>query len=72
MEAEKQFMVRDHSGRGIVSVLPVSHIKETWDCEYKNDPSDEWEETLGEWLDSADLGDEYHHQDEVVSIIRTV
>jgi hypothetical protein len=72
MESKKQFMIRDHSGRGFVSVLPISHIKNTWDCEYKNDPNDEYEETLGEWLESADLGEEYHHEDDVCSIIRTV
>jgi hypothetical protein len=71
MDNEKQFMVRDHSGRGIVSTLPISHMKEHWEQDYKNDPDDQYEPTLGEWLDDAQVGDEYRHDDEVCSIIRT-
>ncbi len=72
MDNEKQFMIRDHSGRGIVSTLPISHIRETWDLDYSNDPDDEYETTLGEWLEDAEIGDEFSHEDEVCTIIRTV
>jgi len=72
MDNEKQFMIRDNSGRGIVSTLPISHIRETWDLAFKDNPDDEYEMSLGEWLEDAEIGDEFDHEDEACTIIRTV
>ena len=68
---EKKFLVKDHSGRGIASNLPLSHIREHWDMDSKNDEEDEWEDTLGDWLESADVGDTYFRNENNCSFTRT-
>lgn len=64
MKEQKEFLVKDLSGRGIVAKLRLSDFKERWDLSYSNNPDEENEPTLGDWLDSAELGDEYHHDDD--------
>jgi len=65
----KTFLVVDHSGRGIKVKIPLSEFAERgWDLTYSNNPDDEDEPTLGDWLADAKLGDEYNHEDEVCTI----
>lgn len=69
--SEKRFLVKDHSGRGIAVTLPLSVIQERWDMDYSNDPHNEYEDTLGGWLNNADVGDTFENQDEHVTFTRT-
>jgi hypothetical protein len=66
---EKKFLVRWANGEA--TTLTLTHIQERWDMDYTNDEDDEYEETLGEWLDAADVGDEFVHQDDREVFIRT-
>lgn len=68
---EKRFLVKDHSGRGFAVTLPISDVRERWDRNFKNDPDDEWEETLGDWLESADVGDTFTNTEDKCSFTRT-
>lgn len=68
---EKRFLVKDHSGRGVAVTLPLSDIRERWDMGYSNDPESDFEDTLGEWLDSAEVGDTFENQDDHVTFTRT-
>lgn len=70
MTEEKRFLVKDHSGRGIAVTLPLSDIVERWDLEFSNDPENEWEDTLGEWLEDAEVGDTFANQEDHVSFTR--
>lgn len=69
MENEKQFLVQ--WGRGDATTLPLSHIKEHWDLDYKNDPDDDLEYCLGDWLEFADVGEEFVNEDDHQSFTRT-
>ena len=68
---EKMFLVRDEGGRGVAVTLPLAEVLERWDAHYSNDPEDEFEATLGEWLEHAEVGDAYLHRDDNVSFTRT-
>jgi hypothetical protein len=39
--------------------------------EFKNDPDSEWEDTLGDWLESADVGDTFCNEEDNITITRT-
>lgn len=69
MENEKKFLVR--WARGDANTLPLSHIKEHWDTDYKNDPEDDLEESLGDWLESAEVGDEFVNEEDHEIFTRT-
>lgn len=61
----KTFLVADHSGRGINSKITLPEFASRgWDLTYLNDPEDENEPTLGEWLQGAELGDVYLHEED--------
>ena len=63
---EKHFLVKDESGRGTAVTLPLIEIHEHWDLDFKNHPDDEWEDSLGAWLVSAEVGETFtNHQDHV-------
>jgi len=51
---EKEFMVKDLSGRGVNSRLGKSDIERTWDLSEEDDNT---EQTLAEFLDEAEMGD---------------
>jgi hypothetical protein len=70
MNADKRFLVKDHSGRGFAVTLPLSDIRERWDMSYSNSPDDEFEDNLGDWLDSAEIGDSFFNNDDYVSFTR--
>ena len=67
----KKFFLKDQSGRGICATLSLEQFSENgWDLDYKNDDGeDSHDPTLGEWLEDADIGDEYHHDDENCTIM---
>jgi hypothetical protein len=69
--SEKKFLVKDHSGRGVSITLPMAEIHARWDIAYSNDPESEIEESLGEWLDQAEVGDTFENQDDNVTFTRT-
>ena len=67
---EREYLIRDDSGRGIARTLEYLHFtKEEW--EHKEDEEDEYCQTFGEWLLSCDVGDEYKNTDEMHTVIRT-
>lgn len=68
---EKRFLVKDLSGRGITVTLPLSDIRESWDLEYKNSPNDDCEDSLGNWLETAEVGDTFANEEENVTFTRT-
>ncbi len=70
MGSEKQYTVRSQTGRQALVLLSLSDFKEAWDLAHTNDPEDELEQTLGEWLDGCDIGDSYLHADAVCEIVR--
>ena len=64
--SEKHFLVKDESGRGIAVTLPLSEIRAKWNLDFKNCPNAEWEDSLGAWLESAEVGDTFtNHEDRV-------
>ncbi len=67
---KKIFLCIDQTGRELAVSLPIDHIQKNWDMEYKNDPDSEWDETFGEWLENANLGDEFRHEDDREKWIR--
>ena len=65
----KKFLLKDHSGRGISTTLTLEQFGDNgWDLSYSNNPEDEHETTLNDWLEDAELGDEYRHDDENCTI----
>ena len=56
---EKEFMVKDKTGRGFVSTLDESDLLERWDLEEQDD----YDVTLGEFIDEAEIGDEWETRD---------
>ncbi len=69
--ADKRFLVKDTSGRGIAVTLPISDVRERWDMDFKNDPDSEWDDSLGDWLESADVGDTFLNEEDNVAFTRT-
>lgn len=69
--ADRRFLVKDNSGRGVAVTLPLSDIQERWDMGFKNDPDDEWEDSLGDWLESSEVGDTFTNLEDHVSFTRT-
>lgn len=51
---EKEFMVKDLSGRGAKARLSKSDIERTWDL---SEEDDDTEQPLAEFLDEAEMGD---------------
>ena len=51
---EKEFMVKDLSGRGAKARLSKSDIERTWDL---SEEDDDTEQTLAEFLEEAEMGD---------------
>ncbi len=51
---EKEFMVKDLSGRGAKARLSKSDIERTWDLSEEDDNT---EQTLAEFLEEAEMGD---------------
>lgn len=68
---EKHFLLKDHSGRGLSVTLSASDIHEQWELDFKNDPADAWEDSLGDWLESANVGDTFSHDEANVTFTRT-
>jgi len=52
--SEKEFLVKDLSGRGASARLDKSDIERTWDLSEEDDTT---EQTLAEFLDEAETGD---------------
>jgi hypothetical protein len=48
----------------------LEDIKERWDMGYKNDPEDEWQDPLGDWLEAADVGETFRNQEDSVTFTR--
>ena len=67
---EKRFLVQEHSGRGIAVTLTLAGITERWDLEVSNNPESEFEDTLGEWLEYAEIGDSFTNEEEHSSFTR--
>jgi len=67
----RRFLVRDETGRGGAQEFELEDFEEH-ELGYSNDPEDEFEQTLGEWLNSLNtcLGDEYFYEDDNFTIIR--
>lgn len=63
-----KFLVRDDSGRGFTCELKISEFTAD-EREYCQDP-DNLEDTFGDWLDSAEIGDEFTNEDDHRTIIR--
>lgn len=59
----KKFMLRNEA-RGDISVQNQESISAGWDTSYSNDPDEEM--TLGEWMEVADTGDTYRHEEDSV------
>lgn len=73
MDSEKQYSVRSQTGRQAHVLLSRADFEEpgsVWDLSHTNDPEDDLEQTLGEWLDGCDIGDSYLHADMVCEIVR--
>ncbi len=70
MTPEKRFLVTNQSGRGIAVTLPLSEIRTRWDMSFSNNPDDEFEESLGDWLDQAEVGDFFTNQEEMLTFTR--
>jgi hypothetical protein len=67
---EKQFLVKDLSGRGFVSILTLADFRANWDLDYSNDPEDLSELTLGDWLADSSIGDSFNHSEDSCLIER--
>lgn len=65
-----QFLVKDTSGRGETTTLSAADVLASWDGEYKNNPDDQWQESLAEWLESADVGSTFTHAESNVTFTR--
>jgi len=68
-EKKKLFLVRDESRRQGA----FKYTTEDFTDEQKNycwDESDEFGETLGEWLGHCELGDEYENTEDRYTVIR--
>ncbi len=72
MTENPKFLVKDLSGRGFAATLSLEDIQAKWDLGFSNDPANESEPTLGEWLKEAEIGEAFFHQEDHVSFIRVV
>lgn len=63
-----EFLLQDKSGRGITTRVEIDYVLEHFG-KYKNDPDNEFEESVGEWAMSAETGDSYHMDDEKAILI---
>ncbi len=70
MTPEKRFLVQDQSGRGIAVTLLFSEVRERFDLSFSNDLEDEFEETLGEWLEHAEVGDTFTNHEDMLTFTR--
>ena len=69
MKKEKKLLVR--WARGDATTHPLDHILENWPTDFKNDPADDLEESLGDWLESAEVGDDFIHSEDQQIFTRT-
>lgn len=69
MKNEKKFLVR--WARGDATTLPLSHILANWPTDFKNDPDDDLEESLGDWLESSEVGDDFINSEDQQAFTRT-
>jgi hypothetical protein len=68
-----RFVIRDHSGRGVCAEWTLDELRAQWcadDLGYSADPDDELSPTLSDWLDSAELFDQFDNVDEHWTITR--
>lgn len=65
---EIKFLVRDDSGRGFTCEVKLSEFTDE-DREYCPNP-DSPDDTFGEWLNSAEIGEEFLNEDDHQTIIR--
>lgn len=66
----RQYLVRDDSGRGYAATLEFSDFTKE-EREHREDDSDEYCQSFGEWLVSCDIGDEYKNTDDMHTVTRT-
>lgn len=64
-KTEKNFLVQDLSGRGYANTLSETDLRDRWDLEQLDDDEDI---TLGDFIETAELGDEW--QEFTVKITR--
>lgn len=64
----KKFLVKDNSGRNFSAEVYGADFTDE-DREYCPDP-DNQEDTFGDWLDAAEIGDEFTNEDDHQTIIR--
>lgn len=62
--------IDDQSGRGIAVTLPLSEVRERFDLSFSNDLENELEETLGDWLELADVGDTFANEEDHFTFTR--
>lgn len=68
-----RFVIRDNSGRGVCAEWTIDELRTQWsadDLNYSADPDDELSPTLSDWLDSAELFDQFDNVDEHWTITR--
>jgi hypothetical protein len=65
----KQFVLLDRARGYSAPVVTLEHMQDNWDLDYMNDPDDEDELTFGEWLELAEEGETYLHEDEQCEIL---
>jgi hypothetical protein len=65
---EPRFLVRDESGRGWAATTLYSEFT-TEERDHVED-EEEPEDTFGDWLDNASVGDEYRNTDQNFTVIR--
>ncbi len=64
LNIEREFFIKDKSGRDNNGKLHYSHFVKHWNLDQLNDSE---EMSLGEYLDSAEIGDEYETDDNSTS-----
>lgn len=64
--SEKEFFVKDLSGRGAKARLNKSDIEETWDLDKEDDYS---EQTLRDFLEESEPGDTWETNSEKITCI---
>ena len=73
MNTSPRFLVRDDSGRGVAVQWTLAEMlaePHTWDLDYTNDADDEYSPTIRDWIADADVGDEFHHDEQRFTLIR--
>jgi hypothetical protein len=72
MNTSPRFLVRDDSGRDVGVEWTLAEMladPHTWDLDYTNDEDDEYELSIRDWIAGASIGDEYHHDEQRLTII---